>query len=43
MAIGVGGALNIHAFSYFGTTPGIDQRVINETAAVVEYLNNLSE
>ena len=33
--------LNIHAFSYFGNLPGIDQRVVNETAAVVEYLNDL--
>jgi hypothetical protein len=33
--------LNIHAFSYFGTLPGINQRVVNETAAVVEYLNDL--
>jgi hypothetical protein len=42
---------NIHAFSYlgpnaaglghFGSVPTISQRVVNETAAVVEYLNAL--
>jgi hypothetical protein len=31
--------LNIHVFSYVGTSPTISQRVVNETAAVVEYLN----
>jgi len=36
------GPVNLHAFSYFGTLPGISQRVVNETAAVVEYLNDLS-
>ena len=30
---------NVHAFSYFGLKPGINQRAVNETAAVVEYLN----
>jgi hypothetical protein len=33
--------LNIHAFSYVGQSPAINQRVVNETAAIVEYLNNL--
>jgi hypothetical protein len=33
--------LSIHAFSYVGTRPTINQRVVNETAAVVEYLNDL--
>jgi hypothetical protein len=32
---------NIHAFSYLGVDPGINQRVVNETALVVEYLNGL--
>jgi hypothetical protein len=35
------GALNIHAFSYDGSLPMINQRVINETAANVAYLNSL--
>jgi hypothetical protein len=35
------GPINIHAFSYFGAQPGISQRAANETAAVVEYLNEL--
>lgn len=34
---------NIHAFSYFDKSPGINRRVVNETAAVVEYLNDLPE
>jgi len=37
------GLLNIHAFSYFNRTPGINRRVVNETAAVVEYLNQYPE
>ncbi len=37
------GMFNIHAFSYFDDAPGINQRVVNETAAVVEYLNDLPE
>jgi hypothetical protein len=36
------GPSSIHVFSYLGQLPSIDQRVVNETAAVVEYLNNLS-
>jgi hypothetical protein len=44
-----GGGFNIHAFSYlgpnaagvFGSAPTISQRVVNETAVVVEYLNTL--
>jgi hypothetical protein len=32
---------NVHAFSYDGQSPGINQRVVNETAAVVDYLNTL--
>ncbi len=35
--------VSIHAFSYFGGHASINQRVVNETAAVVEYLNNLPE
>ena len=35
------GDLIIHAFSYFGQVPGISQRVVNETAAIVDYLNEL--
>jgi hypothetical protein len=31
--------LNFHAFSYLGTEPAINQRVINETAAIVAYLH----
>jgi hypothetical protein len=38
-----GAQFNIHAFSYFGTAPGISQRTVNETAAVVEYLNALPQ
>jgi hypothetical protein len=34
-------ALNTHVFSYVGSSPAISQRVVNETAAVVEYLNDL--
>ncbi len=30
---------NIHAFSYVDQTPAINQRVVNETAAIVAYLN----
>jgi hypothetical protein len=37
------GQINIHAFSYFGDAPGISQPAVNETAAVVEYLNNLPQ
>jgi hypothetical protein len=33
--------VNIHVFSYVGTSPAISQRVVNETAAVVEYLDNV--
>lgn len=32
---------NFHAFSYFGTTPTVSQRVVNESALVADYLNNL--
>ena len=35
------GGLNIHAFSYRNTTPMINQRVINETAAILAYLQPL--
>ena len=35
------GGLDIHAFSYLGTTPLINQRVINETAANLAYLQTL--
>ena len=37
--IGGDGGLNIHAFSYRGADPMINQRVINETAANLAYLN----
>ena len=30
---------NLHAFSYKDTDPMINTRVINETAAIVKYLN----
>lgn len=33
------GAFNVHAFSYVGSDPGINQRTVNETAAIVAYLN----
>ena len=33
------GRLNVHAFSYDGTRPGISQRTVNETAAIVAYVN----
>jgi hypothetical protein len=33
--------VNTHVFSYVGSSPAISQRVVNETAAVVEYLNDL--
>jgi hypothetical protein len=33
------GSFNVHAFSYVGTDPGINQRTVNETAAIVAYLN----
>jgi hypothetical protein len=33
--------LNLHAFSYIGKNPSINQRTVNETAAIVEYLNHL--
>ena len=32
---------NVHAFSYLERDPGINRRVVNETAAVVEFLNGL--
>ena len=32
---------NVHAFSYLDRDPGINRRVVNETAAVVEFLNQL--
>jgi hypothetical protein len=35
--------VNIHAFSYVGASPAISQRVVNETAAIVEYLNHLPQ
>jgi hypothetical protein len=35
------GALSIHAFSYLFSTPMINQRVINETAAILAYLQPL--
>ncbi|MFT3712267.1 MAG: hypothetical protein QM817_31870 [Archangium sp.] len=34
------GGFNVHAFSYFDAEPGINQRVVNESAAVVEFLNS---
>jgi hypothetical protein len=35
------GGFNLHAFSYAARSPGINQRTVNETAAVVAYLNGL--
>lgn len=32
---------NLHMFSYLGTRPGIGQRVINETADVMAYINGV--
>jgi hypothetical protein len=37
------GPISIHAFSYFGALPSINQRTANETAAIVEYLNRLQQ
>ena len=34
---------DFHAFSYKGTEARINQRVVNETAVVVDYLNGLSK
>ena len=34
---------NLHAFSYLARAPSINQRTVNETARVVEYLNALPE
>lgn len=31
--------MNVHAFSYFGAGLGISQRVVNESAAIVDYLS----
>lgn len=36
-----GGTVNIHAFSYVGTQPMINQRAINETAANLAYMRTL--
>ena len=33
------GVFNVHAFSYVEGDAGISQRTVNETAAIVEYLN----
>jgi hypothetical protein len=38
-----GGRLDMHAFSYVGQDASINQRVVNETAAVVEYLNGVTD
>jgi hypothetical protein len=40
---GQGDVFTIHAFSYFGASPGINRRVVNETAAIVVYLNELPQ
>lgn len=37
---GSGAVVNVHAFSYAGPDPGINQRTVNESAAVVAYLND---
>jgi hypothetical protein len=37
------GAPNFHMFSYVGRQAGISQRTVNETAAIVAYLNSLPE
>jgi hypothetical protein len=39
--VGADGGLNIHAFSYRGRDPMINQRVINETAANLALVNHL--
>ena len=36
-----GQTTNVHAFSYFFNQPGINQRTVNESAAVAAYLNAL--
>ncbi|HYQ01884.1 MAG TPA: hypothetical protein VER96_24595 [Polyangiaceae bacterium] len=33
-------AVNVHAFSYAQAIPTINQRTVNETAAVVAFLND---
>jgi hypothetical protein len=33
-------AVNVHAFSYAGQLPSVSQRTVNETAAVVRFLND---
>ena len=33
-------AVNVHAFSYADGIPAINQRTVNETAAVVSFLND---
>lgn len=35
-----GAIMNLHAFSYKGNSPMINRRVINETAAIVTYVNS---
>lgn len=37
------GGFNVHAFSYFSTSAGINQRTVNETAALVAYMNATTE
>lgn len=32
--------VNVHAFSYANKLPAINQRTVNETAAVVKFLND---
>jgi len=32
--------VNVHAFSYANDLPAINQRPVNETAAVVQFLND---
>ena len=34
--------MNVHSFSYFGKGLGISQRVVNESAAVVDYFSRQS-
>ena len=39
LSIPSNGSPNLHAFSYYGAAPTINTRVINESAAIVAYLN----
>jgi hypothetical protein len=42
-SIDLNNGLDLHAFSYKNTEPMINQRVINETAALVAYLRSVAD